>query len=351
MGYSFILLFGLFGNFLILFVIATNKEFHNNLNSLLCNLVVADVLRMLISIPFELFVINKIGETMSHIPARAGPSGSIFCKSVFSLPLIFTFAFVFTLTFMTIERFVAIVSPFKASMFKNKSKWIILGVWLASFALGSPALYAHTSVMLPNGDYICERDYSVQCKGNIVKDFKCNLETDKKYLTACVYITFVVAFLFILILHVIMIVVLNKHRSQFDHESSSVSRSPTHYTRDVIRMIGTVSVVYVATSLPSQIYQFGSIYDKAWVNKAMPVYFNFLLLFIENSHSMIYPWVYPLFVKRFRAKYANLFREHILRKKPRSSSDASSRYERATVVTQSSVTNKLIQKNSNESKL
>ncbi|CAB4030347.1 gastrin cholecystokinin type B receptor-like [Paramuricea clavata] len=349
LGYSVILLVGLSGNFLILIVIAANKEFHNNLNALLCNLVVADVLRMLTSVSFELFMINKIGNAVSAIPVDRGASGRIFCKSMFTLPPIFTFAFVFTLIFMTLERFVAVVFPFKSVVFKNKSKWIIAGVWFASIALEIPGLYAFDSIKA-GGDHICAIDFSPHCDGNIIEDTKCNSKTLKDFLSVSVYITFVIAFLFILTQHIIIVVVLYKNRARFNPESSRVSRNPRNSTRDVVRMLGVVSVVYVITSLPSQIYQFGYIYDNTWLSKSMPVYFNFLLIFIENSHSILYPWIYPLFVKRFRAKYAKLVRGCVLRNKPRSQSDVSTKSSRATTITHDCVTNRLIHKNSNETK-
>ena len=350
LGYTVILLVGLSGSFLILIVIATNKEFHNNLNSLLCNMVVADTLRMLTGISFELFVINKMGDSVSPIPANPDVSGSILCKSMFALPPIFTFAYVFTLIFMTFERFVAIVFPFKVILFKNKSKWIIPAVWIASIALEIPGLYAFNSIQSPGGDHICGIDFSPHCKGNIIEDTKCNLRNFKKFLSAIVHVTFVIAFLFILILHFLMVIVLHKQRARFDPVSSRVSRNPTNSARDVIRMLGVVSALYVITSLPNQIYQFGYIYNNAWLSRAMPVYFTFLLIFIANSHSMLYPWVYPLFVKRFRGKYASIFRKCVFRNKPRSQSDASTKSGYQTTITHDSVTNRLVKKSSLETK-
>ena len=313
-------------------------------------MVVADTLRMLTGISFELFVINKIGDSVSLIPANPDVSGSIFCKSMFALPPIFTFAYVFTLIFMTFERFVAIVFPFKVFLFKNKSKWIILAVWIASIALEIPGLYVFDSIEIPGGDHVCGINFSPPCQGNISKDTKCNSKNFKKFLSAIVYVTFVIAFLFILILHLIMVIVLHKQRAQFDPESSSVSRKATNSTRDVVRMLGVVSVLYIITSLPNQIYQFGYIYNNAWLSRTMPVYFAFLLIFIGNSHSMLYPWVYPLFVKRFRAKYASIFRKYVLRTKPRSQSDASTKSGYQTTITHDSVTNRLVKKSSLETK-
>ena len=344
------LFFGLFGNILILFVVTSNKEFHNNINLLLCNLVVADVLRMLFSVSFELFMVNKMGEAMSPIQADPGPSGSIFCKAMFALPQTFTFAFVFTLLAMTVERFVAVVFPFKAIFFKNKSKWIILVAWISAVSLEMPGLYAFTSIPYPGGGHICYHDFSPQCDGNYFEDKKCNEVTYKRFLTASAYIPYVITFALILTLHAAMVIVLYKNRARFGPESSCVSKNSTNSMRDVVRMLGVVSILYLITTLPTQIYQFGYIYDRAWVNRDMPVYFNFLLIFIENSHSMLYPWVYPLFVKRFRAEYAKLIRKCVLHKKSRTSSSASTMSGRQTIATNDSITKKLLRNNSNETK-
>ena len=340
------LFLGLSGNILILIVLGRNKELHSSINLLLCNLVVADLLRMIFSVSFELFVINKIGEVVSPIRTDPGPSGSIFCKAMFNLPQVFTFAFVFTLLAMTIERFVAIVFPFKAFVFKHKSKWIIFVVWIAAVSLQMPGLYAYTSIPLPKGDHICYHDFSPQCDGNFFEDMKCNAKAYKRFLTASAYIPYVITFALILTLHATMVVMLYKRRARFGPESSCVSKNPTNSTREVVRMLGVVSFLYLITTLPTQIYQFGYIYDKKWVNSDMPVYFNFLLLFIENSHSMLYPWVYPLFVKRFRAEYGKLF----FHQKSRSPSSASMMSGRQTTLATDSITKKLLRNNSNETK-
>ena len=246
---------------------------------------------------------------------------------------------------MTFERFVAILFPFKVVLFKTNSKWIIVAVWIASIALDLPGLYAFKSVTTPGGDHICGIDFSPHCQ-----DTKCNVESYKKFLSAIVYVAFVIAFLFILILHFLMVIALHKQRARFDPESSRVSRKPTNSRRDVVRMLGVVSALYVITSLPNQIYQFGYIYNNAWLSGAMPAYFTFLLMFISNSHSMFYPWVYPLFVKRFREKYASIFRKCVFRNKSQSQSDASTKSGYQTTITPDSVTSRLVKKSSLETK-
>lgn len=341
---------GLSGNLLILVVVAKNKEFHNNLNSLLCNLVVADLLRMLLGVSFELFMVNKIGDAVTPIPSVPGAAGDLRCKIFFAVPQIFSCVFVYTLVFMTCERFVAIVFPFKAVLLKNKSKWIIFGVWLSAIVLDIPGLYAFNSVRIANGDHICSIDFSPFCD-----DKECSIKAYKRFLSALVYISYVIAFIFILFLHAVMAIVLYQNRAKFDAGSSRTSRTASSSTRDVVRMLGMVSVVYVLTTLPSQVYQFGSLYENAWLTRSMPAYFNYLLLFIANLSSMFDPWIYPIFVKRFRAKYAALFRKYFLSKKDRSQSDSSTKSGRATTMThvtmQDSVTNRLISNSSNETKL
>lgn len=322
-GYGFMILVGLPGNFLIMVVIATYKELRNDLNMLLFNMVFADIIRMLLTTSLELFIIHEIGNALSPIYVDSGLSGRVFCKSMFGFPPMLSIVVVFTLVVMTCERFLAVVFPFHVTLLKNKSKWIVTAIWFVAAVLAAPIFSGATLGELPSGGHICLYDYSLLCNGNIIKDRKCNFRVLKQITSVLVYLTFVVAFLLILLLHVVMAVRLHRRRRGFnERDETYVSNSLRNSTRDVVRMLGVASFVYVITSLPSQMYQFGFIYNTSWLNKAMPPYFNFLLMFISSSHSMIYPWIYPLFVRRFREKYSLLFYQRIL-KRVRSQSETS----------------------------
>ncbi|KAK9506812.1 hypothetical protein O3M35_008678 [Rhynocoris fuscipes] len=55
-------------------------------------------------------------------------------------------ASVFTLTSMTLDRYLAIIRPLKPRMSKASAQLAILGIWLASLLIGSPCLVFSTTI-------------------------------------------------------------------------------------------------------------------------------------------------------------------------------------------------------------
>ena len=307
-GYAVCFLIGFTGNLLILVAIKNNKQLHNDINYLLCNVAITDILRMIVLISYEPFVIHVNGNPGIDIPALPGVPGDVVCKAMWTLPKLFVYVFTYTLVFMTVERFVAVVFPFSTSIFKRKSKCLITAIWTTSIVLSLPDLYA-TKSMMKNSKPVCETDFTPFSSSS----GKAQWDAYLKALAVYVSTAYVIPLLIVLLLHVVMSCVLSRHRNDSLLTASNISSS----TRRVVSMLGTMSVVFALTSIPIQLFHFSYICDAEWIITTLPVYVTFLLMFVSQLSSMFNPWIYPLYVKSFHNEYSKLLGKVFLVKKNR----------------------------------
>ncbi|XP_053430291.1 LOW QUALITY PROTEIN: somatostatin receptor type 4 [Nycticebus coucang] len=134
--YALVCLVGLVGNALVIFVILRYAKMKTATNIYLLNLAIADELFML-SVPF----------VASSAALRHWPFGSVLCRAVLSVDGLNMFTSVFCLTVLSVDRYVAVVHPLRATTYRRPSvaKLINLGVWLASLLVTLPiAIFADT---------------------------------------------------------------------------------------------------------------------------------------------------------------------------------------------------------------
>ena len=150
--YSIMVFFGVLGNTVVIIIVAKTPSMHTTANYLLTNLAVADFLTLLFCPGMYDFAINsfRINSTLGDIVCKLFAGNSIVC---------ITFdASVLTLCVIALERYVAIVKPFKSARWTIASRnavSVIAFIWLASFILSFPdSLWtkynaAHTADMYP----------------------------------------------------------------------------------------------------------------------------------------------------------------------------------------------------------
>ena len=126
---------GILGNSFVIHVTRrTRKLLRSNTNTFIAALAVADLITSICIIPHPL---------LSSVPDNT--SGHFYCKVVFSSNIMWIsiVASVFTLTALTIERFIAISHPVRyRKMFTRKlSIVIIISIWLSAFVINTFSYY------------------------------------------------------------------------------------------------------------------------------------------------------------------------------------------------------------------
>ena len=137
-AYALLMLVSLVGNSLILTIVSKKREMWTTTNILIANMAASDLLISLFAIP------RAIAETLSENQRWyiEGAFGNLLCKLVYLLQDMSTAVSILSLMTIAVDRFSAIVFPFRRPFIPLKSCKIILPViWATAFAIHSPYLY------------------------------------------------------------------------------------------------------------------------------------------------------------------------------------------------------------------
>ncbi|XP_078657184.1 G-protein coupled receptor 54-like [Branchiostoma floridae x Branchiostoma belcheri] len=128
--FAIIMVVGLVGNYLVIYIIVKNKEMHTVTNYFILNLAVTDLSFLVFVVPF----------TASTYPLTSWVFGQFMCKFVIYYSQITVTATCITLTAMSVDRYFAIVHPIKSKQWRTPrmAKVVSAGVWLGSIVGSLP---------------------------------------------------------------------------------------------------------------------------------------------------------------------------------------------------------------------
>ncbi|KAF7252487.1 Pyroglutamylated RF-amide peptide receptor [Varanus komodoensis] len=166
----------LFGNGLVLYVVARRKAMRTVTNIFICSLALSDVLIALFCVPF----------TLLQNVSRNWPGGAFACKMV---PFVQSTAIVteiLTMSCIAVERYNGIVHPLKMKwQYTNRRAYKMLGiVWLLAAIVGSPMW--HVQRLENKYDFLYDKEYV------------CCLEEWASSVHQKIYATFILVILFLL---------------------------------------------------------------------------------------------------------------------------------------------------------
>ncbi|KAM9829499.1 nociceptin receptor [Syngnathus typhle] len=130
-AYMIVCVIGLVGNFLVMYVIIRYTKMKTATNIYIFNLALADSL-FLATLPFQ----------GTDVFLGFWPFGNALCKAVVSIDYYNMFTSTFTLTVMSMDRYVAVCHPVKALDMRtpHKAKVVNICVWVLASAFGVPAM-------------------------------------------------------------------------------------------------------------------------------------------------------------------------------------------------------------------
>ena len=153
--YSLIVLPGIVGNSIIITIVWKNSSMHTTTNYLLMNLAVADLITLLLCPGLYDFAITKV-----HLQ---GITGDLICKLFVGnaiVPITMN-AGVLTVSTIAVERYMALVKPFRtAKLTKESVKYVIAVLWLLALLSCIPDIQANI-YNISSTKYPCKRPWSL----------------------------------------------------------------------------------------------------------------------------------------------------------------------------------------------
>ena len=120
-------------------IVRKNRRMRTLTHYLIVNKAVADLLITIFHMPYKL----QIQLTNRHAVVIGGPVGLLICKLVSYTQDVSIACSVLSLMSIAIDRFMAIVFPFKRITWLQRTRYVIMSLWLVSFLVCSPLLYAN----------------------------------------------------------------------------------------------------------------------------------------------------------------------------------------------------------------
>nr|XP_020652600.1 neuromedin-U receptor 2 [Pogona vitticeps] len=138
--YALIFIVGVSGNLLVCLVILKHRNMKSPTNYYLFSLAVSDLLVLLFGMPLEVY------EMWSNYPFLFGLVGCYFKTALFETVC---FASILNVTTVSIERYVAILHPFRAKLkgTRRRALRIIIALWLLSVLFSIPNTSIHGIVL------------------------------------------------------------------------------------------------------------------------------------------------------------------------------------------------------------
>ncbi|KFO90287.1 Neuromedin-U receptor 2 [Buceros rhinoceros silvestris] len=147
--YTLIFVVGVIGNFLVCLVILKHRNMKTPTNYYLFSLAISDLLVLLFGMPLEVY------EMWSNYPFLFGPIGCYLKTALFETVC---FASILSVTTVSVERYIAILHPFRAKLESTRKRALrtIVVLWVLSVLFALPNTGTH-GIMLqyfPNGTLV-----------------------------------------------------------------------------------------------------------------------------------------------------------------------------------------------------
>ena len=271
--YIITMLVSLVGNILLLYIVWKKPDVRSLTSFMFVNMAVADLLVTLVVIPYTISDFYTQG-----VWPMTGLIGKITCKTVLFIAFFTISASILCLTFMAVDRFYAVVYPFRRFLWFRRPKVLTPVVWVLSMAYMSIVPVFVALQWYPQiSKYICTVNFTI-------------LGDQSRAIRGVFIYFFVINYL--LPVSVISVLYTITARKLWYHEAPgddlNQNRQRQQMTkRKVVRMLIIVFTVFALCWLPGQVLQL----YLAVTAKDLPIFMTACYWFGYNN-SAINPWLY-----------------------------------------------------------
>uniref|UniRef100_A0A8C6ZLH6 Prolactin-releasing peptide receptor-like n=1 Tax=Nothoprocta perdicaria TaxID=30464 RepID=A0A8C6ZLH6_NOTPE len=279
--YALLLLVGLLGNSLLLYVICKTKKMHNVTNFFLGNLAFSDMLMCATCVPFTLaYALSPHGWIF----------GRFLCYFVFLMQPVSVYVSVFTLTAIAVDRYHATVHPLRGRLSARACAAVLGGIWLLSCAAAAPAV-AHTYHVefRREGFAICEEFWVAAERQRLA------------YAYGTLLLTYVLP-LSAVSLSYICITVKLRNRVVPGHATQSQAELERLRKRKIFRLVVLLVAAFGVCWLPIHAFNVIRDIDVGLVDKRYFLLIQLLCHWFAMSSSCCNPFLYAWLHDRFRGE-------------------------------------------------
>ncbi|KAK6169084.1 hypothetical protein SNE40_020205 [Patella caerulea] len=289
--FGMIFLVGIIGNGTLIYTVLFNKVMRNVPNVLIVSLSIGDLLLILVSVPFSATIFTFIG----------WPYGDLVCRFNEFMQTLSLGVSVFTLTALSVDRYLAIVDPMSKHTGKTMAKTLALAVsiWCFSAVIAIPdGVLTNVVTLNLNGTY------KHACLAYPIS----MIDTYPKYHALVRFlIYFAIPILIIAVFYLMMARILIKSGETMPCEGKGALNQQRQIAarKKVAKVVMSFVLIFGVCWLPRHIYLLWFFYDSASYNQFWHIFkiLGFCLTFIN---SCVNPFALYFLSSQFR-KYYNRY--------------------------------------------
>ncbi|XP_056142020.1 opioid receptor, delta 1b [Lampris incognitus] len=272
--YSLVCVVGLLGNVLVMFGVVRYTKMKTATNIYIFNLALADALATS-TLPFQ----------SAKYLMNTWPFGELLCKVIIAIDYYNMFTSIFTLTMMSVDRYIAVCHPVRALDFRTpaKAKLINVCIWILSSAIGVPIMVMAVTKVTEKGNTVCTLNFPTP-------EWYWDMVTK-----LCVFIfAFVVPVLVITICYGLMILRLKNVRLL------SGSKEKDRNLRRITRMVLVVVAAFIVCWTPIHIFIIVKTMVEIDQKNPMVVVSWHLCIALGYTNSSLNPLLYAFLDENFK---------------------------------------------------
>ena len=272
-------------------IVLTKPYMRSVTNYLIANMAVADLLMTFSAMPYSV--------AYMYLESRwfGGTMGMITCKLLhFSVALSIA-ASVLSLVVIALDRFFAVVYPFKRSSLIRRISVVSSVIWILSILSTSPYLYCFKSLPLADGNYHCFLSWEH------VADSREASRIFWSFLFIALYVipVFIIAVFYSIVSFKLWI------RKIPGNPTAANLRHAEFSKRRTIKMLIIIVIIFTLCWLPSHLMHLFVLYDEKLYNKTPPL-LRLIAFGISHGNSAINPYLYMALNRNFRRAYVDVLR-------------------------------------------
>ena len=281
--FGLIAVLGFCGNLLVIIVVVSNKQMRNTTNLLIINLAVADLLFIVICVPF----------TAAGYAMPTWPFGTVFCKIYQYMINVTAYASVYTLVLMSLDRYLAVVHAISSMTIRTERNAyvVIILSWVAIMGLNTPILFQYELLI-----YVFHGEERSACLNiRLIQD-----PQEGKIFYGCFFaFSYVIPLTLVCILYGFMLNRLLYGGVPRGNQSAESLRSKKRVTRMVVMVVLIFALCWLPIQLILMIQYFGK-YPESTVFVGIQIASNCIAYMNSCVNPLLYAFLSDNFRKSFR---------------------------------------------------
>ncbi|XP_031332509.1 tachykinin-like peptides receptor 99D [Photinus pyralis] len=279
------------GNLIVIWIVLAHKRMRTVTNYFLLNLSVADAMVSTLNVTF-----NYVYMLNSH-----WPFGSLYCKISQFIAVLSICASVFSLMAISIDRYMAIMTPLRPRMGRTVTLCLAMSTWLLGIAISSPSLFYYTTYV----EQYSEEQQRIICYGAWPDGDTNESLYEYIYNIIILVVTYVVPIASMTFTYAR--IGLELWGSQSIGECTQRQMENIKSKRRVVKMMMVVVVIFAVCWLPFHLYFIVTSYYPEITNSPYIQETYLAIYWLAMSNSMYNPIIYCWMNARFRRGFKQFF--------------------------------------------